>query len=199
METRKNRNGTIRRGINQGQLEFSGYAARFGEITNIRNEYFETILPGCFKKSIEQDDIRCLLNHSEDLILGRNRSKTLILSEDDCGLRVSIFPPVTQFTRDLAVSIGRGDINQMSFAFKVKEESWSKHSSGKKLRTLKRARLSDVSIATYPAYESTSIGLVRSRGLQESCPWPNSILNPFSEMVIANESRYVDISSYLRR
>ena len=140
--------------------KMSGHAAVFGEVTEIGGWFREQIEPGAFKSSIKKDDIRALFNHNPDYILGRNTAGTLKMAEDDKGLKVDISPPDTQFARDLAVSIERGDINQMSFAFQVLEMEWIK---GEKqdldLRKIKKVRLFDVSPVTFPAYEGTDIAI----------------------------------------
>ena len=63
-----------------------GYFAVF----NTRYEEFpgeyEELMPGCFSKSIEENDIRALVNHDSTQVLGRNKSGTLVLREDDRGL-----------------------------------------------------------------------------------------------------------------
>jgi hypothetical protein len=142
-----------------------GHAAVFDQETDIGGWFRERIAPGAFKQSIREDDIRALWNHNPDYILGRNTAKTLTLTEDDTGLKTTIDPPDTQFARDLAVSIARGDITQMSFAFMVLEEEWI---TGERkeldLRTIKKVRLYDVSPVTFPAYEGTDIAL-RSRAV----------------------------------
>jgi len=138
-----------------------GHAAVFGEATEIGGYFREQIEPGAFKKSIKEDDVRALWNHNPDHVLGRNVAGTLRLSEDEHGLKVDITPPDTQLARDLAISIERGDINQMSFAFQVVEEEWIRAEKAKDLdlRKIKKVRLFDVSPVTFPAYEGTDIAL----------------------------------------
>lgn len=140
--------------------KMTGHAAVFNEITEIGGWFREQIEPGAFKASIKKDDVRALFNHDENYVLGRNTAGTLKMSEDSQGLKVDISPPDTQFARDLAVSIERGDISQMSFAFQVLEEEWIR---GEKkeldLRKIKKVRLFDVSPVTFPAYDGTDIGL----------------------------------------
>jgi len=137
-----------------------GHAAVFNEVTEIGGWFREQVEPGAFRSSIRKDDVRALFNHDENYVLGRNRAGTLALSEDSKGLKVTINPPDTQFARDLAVSIERGDINQMSFAFQVLEEEWIR---GEKkeldLRKIKKVRLFDVSPVTFPAYDGTDIAI----------------------------------------
>ncbi|GIW49006.1 MAG: hypothetical protein KatS3mg079_482 [Caloramator sp.] len=48
----------------------------------------EKVLKGAFKESIEKDDIRALFNHDTNFVLGRNKSGTLFLEEDEKGLRL---------------------------------------------------------------------------------------------------------------
>lgn len=150
-----------------------GHAAVFGQATDIGGWFREQVEPGAFRSSIKKDDVRALFNHDPNFVLGRNTAGTLKLKEDETGLRVDITPPDTQFARDLAVSIERGDINQMSFAFSVMEEEWIR-GEGKELdlRKIKRAKLYDVSPVTYPAYEGTDIAIRSHDGWLKSLEPP---------------------------
>lgn len=140
-----------------------GYAARFNEIANLY-WFDEEILPGAFRDTIKNDDIRALVDHVSSQILGRNRAKptpTLELFEDKKGLGVTIDPPDTRTGQDIIISVDRGDVTQMSFSFRANEEIWidgKKRGKGKNdLRQIKDATVRDVSIVTFPAYESTEI------------------------------------------
>lgn len=142
------------------ERKMQGHAAVFNQETEIGGWMREKIEPGAFKSSIKQDDVRALFNHDPNYVLGRSGAGTLKMSEDDTGLKVVIEPPDTQFARDLAVSIERGDINQMSFAFQVQEEEWQLGDKKKPdLRILKKVRLFDVSPVTFPAYDGTDIAM----------------------------------------
>ena len=137
-----------------------GHAAVFNEVAEIGGWFREQVEPGAFKSSIRKDDVRALFNHDENYVLGRNTAGTLKMSEDKDGLKVTIDPPDTQFARDLGVSIERGDISQMSFAFQVLEEEWIRGENKElDLRKIKKVRLFDVSPVTFPAYDGTDIGL----------------------------------------
>lgn len=138
----------------------------------------ERIAPGAFAKTIQEADIRLLINHDPNLVLGRNRAGTLRLEEDEIGLAIDGDMAPTSYGRDLAVSLERGDISQMSFAFRIVKESWTETADGIPLRTVQEAALSDVSIVTYPAYPDSDAGLrsrqfygmARSLGLTEMDP-----------------------------
>ena len=149
------------KGDKKEERKMVGHAAVFGEATDIGGWFMEQIEPGAFKASIKKDDVRALFNHNPDFVLGRNTAGTLTMSEDKDGLKVSIDPPDTQVARDLAVSIERGDINQMSFAFRVMEEEWIMAEKPKDLdlRKIKKVQLYDVSPVTFPAYEGTDIAV----------------------------------------
>jgi hypothetical protein len=138
-----------------------GHAAVFNQWSETLGGFFpykERVLPGAFKDSIEKDDIRALFNHNPDYVLGRNKSGTLELKEDEKGLKVTIHPPDTQWARDLLVSIDRGDITQMSFGFIVESDRWGLE-DGMDVRELQKVKLFDVSPVTYPAYPQTDVGV----------------------------------------
>jgi uncharacterized protein len=138
-----------------------GHAAVFNSLSEDLGGFRETILPGAFSDAITRDDVRALINHDSNLILGRNRAGTLTLSEDERGLLVEITPPDTSYARDLMVSMERGDINQMSFGFSVAPggSSWGETTDGVYVRTLSKCNLFDVSPVTYPAYPQTDVAL----------------------------------------
>jgi HK97 family phage prohead protease len=132
-----------------------GYAARFDTKADIMGLFQERIAPGAFTRAIGNDDVRALVNHDPSLLLGRNKSGTLALTQDNAGLRFEITPPDTQLARDLMVSMERGDINQCSFGFIATREEWDE-TGDVPVRTLLEVELFDVSIVTYPAYDETS-------------------------------------------
>ena len=133
-----------------------GHAAVFNSPTEIFG-FREVVAPGAFKGH-KDNDVRALINHDPNLILGRNKAGTLELAEDSKGLAVRIDPPDTSYARDLAVSLRRGDISQMSFGFRVTKEEWEEGKDGEMdLRTLKEVELLDVSAVTYPAYPDTDV------------------------------------------
>ncbi len=154
--------------IRQGNGEkpkIEGYAAVFNRLSEPLDDgwgfsFREKVAPGAFTKTLQFADVRALMNHDPNFVLGRNKSGTLSLAEDNHGLAVVIEPPDTSWSRDLMVSMERGDVNQMSFAFRVIKDKWEsiKGEGGKRqdTRTLLEVALADVSIVTYPAYRDTS-------------------------------------------
>lgn len=147
----------------KGLRHIVGYAAIFNTLSDDLGWFREKIEPGAFAETIKADDVRALLNHDSNYVLGRNKSGTLTLAEDERGLKIDISPPDTQFARDLMTSIDRGDINQMSFGFRTLTDEWSLI-DGKDVRTLKKVQLFDVSAVVFPAYPDTEVGL---RSLEE--------------------------------
>ena len=140
--------------------KIAGYAAVFDETTNIGGMFDEVVRKGAFARAIKDgQDVRALWNHDPNHVLGRTKAGTLKLEEDKKGLWMEIDPPNTQFAHDLMESMRRGDIDQMSFAFRAVEETWTERKDEATLRELKDVDLYDVSPVTYPAYEGTSVGL----------------------------------------
>jgi len=133
-----------------------GHAAVFNSLSEDLGFFREKIAPGAFAKTIQEADVRALWNHDPNYVLGRTKSGTLKLAEDDKGLAVEIIPPDTQWARDLTESIRRGDVDQMSFGFQVVKEEWEGDGNNP-VRVLKEVKLFDVSPVTFPAYTATDV------------------------------------------
>lgn len=152
-----------------------GYASVFNRnsapITDwLGLSYRERVAPGAFKKTIDEADIRALWNHDPNWVLGRTKSKTLRLREDEFGLAVEIDPPATSWANDLMEVMRRGDVDQMSVGFEIvrdKWESYEDHDTGKRsdVHVLLEAKLFDVSVVTFPAFPQTE---AKVRALMES-------------------------------
>ena len=138
-----------------GTMRLSGYAAVFNE-DSLPLPFLERIAPGAFRKTLtETPDVRLLINH-EGLPLARTKNGTLRLQEDEIGLYMDADLPDTQAARDLYTLVERGDVDQMSFAFRVIRQKWNE---GRTERTLTELSLADgdVSVVTYPAYPTTTV------------------------------------------
>ena len=159
MKKTERRTFTVRnieaRQADDGTMRMAGYAAVFNE-ASLPLPFIEKIAPGAFTKTLQETpDVRLLTNH-EGLPMARTKNGTMRLYEDETGLYFEAELANTQEARDLYTLVERGDVDQMSFAFRVIRQNWSKDRTE---RTLTEVSLADgdVSIVTYPAYPATSV------------------------------------------
>lgn len=145
------------RAAEDGTKRVAGYAAVFNSITDL-GDFREQIAPGAFAKTLK-GDVRALFNHDTSMVLGRTKSGTLRLSEDERGLKYEVDLPDTQAGRDLRVSMERGDIDGSSFGFRVTKQSWDVRDDGPSVRTIEEVELFEVSPVTFPAYADAEIAL----------------------------------------
>jgi uncharacterized protein len=141
---------------------FVGYAAVFNSPSEPL-PFIERIAPGAFSKTLRnrKRDIRLYVNHDSNMVLASRNSGTLVLTEDDRGLRVEATLPDTTAGRDIRELMRTGVVDKMSFGFQVdrRGDRWSDDGME---RVLTSVRLFEVSIVTgFPAYEST-VAAVRS-------------------------------------
>jgi HK97 family phage prohead protease len=130
-----------------------GYAARFNVETRIK-DFREVIMPGAFAGSLGRD-VLCLVDHDVTKVLGRTRSGTLQLQEDDKGLRFSLTLPDTALAHDVLELVTRGDMGGCSFSFTP--APGGEHWQGKR-RELRAVVLYEISlVSAFPAYAGTSI------------------------------------------
>lgn len=150
----------------------TGYAAVYYREGKEETEYrlfddlIERILPGAFDDAIKEDDVRALLNHNPDNLLART-GNSLKLSVDDIGLRYEF--PVDEKDPDhlrVVSKIDRGDLSGSSFGFTVRERRFVEYEDFDVVELVK-VRLFDVSPATFPAYEGTTVGMRSIEGNDE--------------------------------
>ena len=129
-----------------------GYAALFDSPSEPM-PFIEYVKRGAFSKTLNDGaDVRLLINH-EGVPLARSKSGTLALEEDERGLRVEAdLDPMNPDSARILSAMKRGDISQMSFAFRTIKDSFN---ADRSVRELREVQLFDVSVVTFPAYEET--------------------------------------------
>lgn len=139
---------------------FTGYAALFDSPSEPM-PFTEYVRRGAFSKTLNDGaDVRLLIDH-EGVPLARTRSGTLMLQEDDRGLRVeATLDPMNPDAQRVMSAMRRGDLSQMSFAFRTIKDNFSADGM---VRELREVQLFDVSVVTYPAYEDTIAELRRAQ------------------------------------
>lgn len=153
----------IRASDSGAEKTLSGYAATYNSLSPRGNiaGFRERISPGAFRKVLATEpDVRALINHNADAVIGRTKSGTLKLFEDNKGLRFVVTLPDTTQARDLWTLVKRGDMSGCSFAFACApgDDSWSENEDGESIRSIGNfAALYDISVVTTPAYDNTSV------------------------------------------
>lgn len=142
-----------------GSKVITGHGAVFNRQSQNLGGFVEQVAPTAFNKTISEADVRALINHDANILLGRNKADTLVLTADGVGLRYDITPPDTTVARDWLVLLERGDISQSSFSFRAVDVDWGLTDDGTPLRTLLEVALYDVGPVTFPAYLDADAGV----------------------------------------
>ncbi len=134
----------------------SGYFAVFNSEYELWQGAVENIADTAFEGALS-DDIRCLINHETRLVLGRTKAGTLSLKTDSRGLWGEVeINRNDQDALNLYERVKRGDVDQCSFGFDVLDEEFE--DLGDCVRwTIKKVKLYEVSVVTFPAYEDTGV------------------------------------------
>lgn len=148
-----------------GEMYISGYFAVFNSEYEMWPGAVESIADTAFDGALA-DDIRCLIDHETRLVLGRNKAGTLTLKVDTRGLWGEVrINPNDQDAVNLYERVKRGDVDQCSFGFDILDEEFEDRGDSVKW-TIKKVKLYEVSVVTFPAYEETSVS-ARKRQLGE--------------------------------
>lgn len=141
-----------------GEEKFiEGYFSVFGGNYELWPGATESIDPAAFDGALS-DDIRALIDHETRLVIGRNTAGTLELKIDSHGLwgrtKINLND---QDALNLYARVERGDVNQCSFGFDILEEVTDYRDDGSIHWTIKKVKLYEVSVVTFPAYQDTSV------------------------------------------
>jgi uncharacterized protein len=135
-------------------MTFTGYASVFNSPSQDLGGFIEYVAPGAFKRSLQsRNEVKLLWNHDAGEPLASLRGGSMQLVEDDRGLKVTATLPQTSRGKDVAELLRTKVIDSMSFGFNVIKDTWSRDGQ---TRTLDSVRLFEVSIVSFPAYESTT-------------------------------------------
>jgi HK97 family phage prohead protease len=153
-----------------GAVSFNGYATVFNrnyEVFDSYGMFQERIAPSAFDRTLrEEPDVVLVINHA-GLPLARTKSGTLRLEPDAIGLRV--FAELDQGDPDvqaLLPKMRRGDVDEMSFAFRVVDDVWTEDYSEREITQVNLHR-GDVSVVTFGANPHT-MAMVRAALADES-------------------------------
>ena len=139
------------------QKRIEGFFAVFDGIYDIAPGMSESIDSHAFDNTLS-GDVRALINHDTTLVLGRTAAHTLELRTEAHGLWGSILiNPNDQDAMNLYERVKRGDVNQCSFGFDITDEKPEVREDGSVHWTIKDVKLYEVSVCTFPAYETTEV------------------------------------------
>ena len=146
-------------GVDESYIEF--YAAVFDQRSKLlfeNNKYFyEIIERGAFDELLAKDNlnVKAVVNHDDNKLLGRTKSGTLQLEVDDYGLKAIVKVGKTTLWNDTLEQIERGDLFESSFKFKnnKSDESIRRDENGDFETIRKISGLYDVSIVDDAAFK----------------------------------------------
>lgn len=154
LEIRENSDGT---------LAVAGYAATYGTTYDVAGGppwgYSETFAEGAFRKTVLEADVRFLVNHDGVPLARSSAGKgTMRLTSDSTGLLMEVdqLDAANPDVQRLVSALRRGDLDQMSHAFRAVRQEWNADYTE---RTVREAQLFDVSAVTFPANDATIIAL----------------------------------------
>ena len=141
----------------------AGICAPYGQtaqIADMNGRYAETIERGAFARTIAErgpGKVKLLVQHEQQsLPIGR----AVLLREDSAGLYGEFRVSKTAKGDEVLTLVRDGALDSFSIGFRPIRDRWS---TDRTLRTLLEARLDEVSVVSFPAYEAASILAVRAR------------------------------------
>lgn len=139
----------------------TGHAAVFDQVADLGRDGLESIARTAFDRALADPatDVRALINHDPNQLLGRQSAGTLRLQVDRRGLAFEVDLPDTSYANDLRALVRRGDVDGGSFGV-IPDKIERNTRLGRTVRThTDVARLVDVSVVTWPAYSGTGVQL----------------------------------------
>lgn len=151
------------RQADNGTATLKGYALRFGSVYDMG--WFTEEVSATALSAADISDVRILLNHDPNNILGRTSANTARVGVDTIGLWYEVDLPDSPNGQNARVAVERGDITQSSWGFSLRRDETGRRIGDKwEMRDGKEHRiLTDVDIVfdaspvTFPANPDTTI------------------------------------------
>ena len=141
-----------------GTQRVGGVAVPFNSPTMIGDFFEEKFANGAFTRTLKDDDQVLLIEHGGSPI-ARASMDTLTFRQSKDALEFqAVLDPRDSQAADMLVKVERGDVQHMSIGFKAEVEEWDESSEPVK-RTVKRAKLVEVSMVGRAAYNNTSVAM----------------------------------------
>jgi len=159
-------------------LFFSGFASVTGDAAAYEMEDFlgpwtESVNVGAFARTLRNGADVAFLRNDEGMTLARTGSGTLMLSEVVTGATTGLYveaklDPRNPDVQALRSAVERGDVNEMSFAFRVTQQSWDEEFTRRRIEVVDIDK-GDVSAVNFGANPNTA-GTVAIRGKARKTP-----------------------------
>lgn len=149
----------VRKSENENIGHITGVPIVFEQATDIGGWFSETIARGAISEDVLKD-VALFYNHDLNTKpLARTRTGKLNLTIENDGVHMDAEVNLERSdSKDLYLAIQDGDIDGMSFMFRIEGEEWSDLDTDyPKRRITKIGYVQEVSAVNYPAYEGTSI------------------------------------------
>lgn len=145
------------------QLILTGYASTFQPYEMYGGPpmgWTEIVDHRAFDKTLRgKPDLHLLVNH-DGLPLARTKSGTLKVSVDTVGLKVwASLDRSDPDVQQIEPKMRRGDLNEMSFAFRVLGQEWNSDQTERRITEISLEK-GDVSVVNFGANDTTSAQLV---------------------------------------
>jgi HK97 family phage prohead protease len=151
-----------------GAVTLEGYASVTEEpyeMWDFFGDYAELVRSGAFSKTLSENPATQLLLNHGGLSMAYTRAGTLRMSEDSTGLAISSDVNTTRTdVRDMVTAIEDGNVDEMSFAFRVTRQQWSPDYDQRDILEVDIHK-GDVSVVNFGANPGTSVEALAMRGL----------------------------------
>lgn len=155
-----------------------GRPAKFNVLSKDLGGWKERLRPGVFTRSLALDDdfhdVRALVGHDRNRVIGRKSAGTLEIRQDKTGLDITVFPINTTNGRDAYLDIKHRNLDAMSFGMKPRKTEWGRDTGGVVVRDLLDADLAEVSVVAWAQYPQTELSARALADLHEAAgakPW----------------------------
>lgn len=180
-----------------GEKTIVGHPAVFDSQADIGGWFGEVIERGAFD-DCNMDDVLFFVNHNTSKIpLARSRrnngNSTMTLSVDNVGLNMEakLDTENNEQARSVYSAVSRGDMDGMSFCFRIKDCTWSDLDTDYPIRHINKiAQVYEVSAVNEPAYEDTDISARAKVALENA---RNAVETARSAKSLENDKNEIEI------